>query len=113
MFRVVDCTLTSKNGKMTAVLTLSGTGYDYLYVGTSEQAAKADSSKWVPYSVNANGKYTYEIPVTSLDKGLAVAAFSHRTQSWFDRTLTFESATLNKICEIKDDTQKPFAFTYP
>ena len=77
MFRVVDCTLTSKNGKMTAVLTLSGTGYDYLYVGTSEQAAKADSSKWVPYTVNANGKYTYEIPVTSLDKGLAVAAFSH------------------------------------
>ena len=38
--------LTSKNGKMTTVLTLSGTGYDYLYVGTSEQAAKADSSKW-------------------------------------------------------------------
>ena len=113
MFRVVDCTLTSKNGKMTAVLTLSGTGYDYLYVGTSEQAAKADSSKWVPYSVNANGKYTYEIPVTSLDKGLAVAAFSHRTQSWYDRTLTFESATLNKIGEIKDDTQKPDATPTP
>ena len=113
MFRVVDCTLTSKNGKMTAVLTLSGTGYDYLYVGTSEQAAKADSSKWVPYTVNANGKYTYEIPVTSLDKGLAVAAFSHRTQSWYDRTLTFESATLNKIGEIKDDTQKPDATPTP
>ena len=107
MFRVVGCTLTSKNGKMTAVLTLSGTGYDYLFAGTGEQAAKADSSKWIPYTVNADGKYTYEIPVESLDQGLSVAAFSHKRQTWYDRTLTFESATLNKIGDIKDDTQKP------
>ena len=107
MFRVVGCTLTSKNGKMTAVLTLSGTGYDYLFAGTGEQAAKADSSKWIPYTVNADGKYTYEIPVESLDQGLSVAAFSHKRQTWYDRTLTFESATLNKIGDIKDDTPKP------
>lgn len=92
---------------MTAVLTLSGTGYDYLFAGTSEQAAKADSSKWIPYTVNADGKYTYEIPVESLDQGLSIAAFSHKRQTWYDRTLTFESATLNKIGDIKDDTQKP------
>ena len=41
MFRVIGCELTVKNGKMKAVLTLSGTGYGYLYVGTNEQAAAA------------------------------------------------------------------------
>lgn len=34
MFKVVDCILTAKDGKMSAVLTLSGTGYGYLYMGT-------------------------------------------------------------------------------
>lgn len=34
MFKVVDCKLTVKNGLMSAVITLSGTGYDYLYMGT-------------------------------------------------------------------------------
>ena len=57
MFRVIDCVLTSKNGKMTAVLTLSGTGYDYLCLGTKEEAAAADSSTWVPYVADANGIY--------------------------------------------------------
>lgn len=85
MFRVIDCVLTSKNGKMTAVLTLSGTGYDYLCLGTKEEAAAADSSTWVPYVADANGKYTYEIPVEALDNGIAVAAFSHKNQIWYDR----------------------------
>ena len=108
MFRVVDCVLTSKNGKMTAVLTLSGTGYDYLFLGTKEEAAAADSSTWVPYVVDAsNGKYTYEIPVEALDKGFSVAAFSHKNQIWYDRTLTFQSETLNKIGDVQDDPITP------
>ena len=105
MFRVIDCVLTSKNGKMTAVLTLSGTGYDYLCLGTKEEAAAADSSTWVPYVAGANGKYTYEIPVEALDKGIAVAAFSHKNQIWYDRILTFQSSTLNKIGDVQDDPQ--------
>ena len=105
MFRVIDCVLTSKNGKMTAVLTLSGTGYDYLCLGTKEEAAAADSSTWVPYVADANGKYTYEIPVEALDNGIAVAAFSHKNQIWYDRILTFQSGTLNKIGDVQDDPQ--------
>ena len=101
MFRVIDCVLTSKNGKMTAVLTLSGTGYDYLCLGTKEEAAAADSSTWVPYVADANGKYTYEIPVEALDNGIAVAAFSHKNQIWYDRILTFQSSTLNKIGDVQ------------
>ena len=52
MFKVVDCILTAKDGKMSAVLTLSGTGYGYLYMGTKEEAASADQSSWIPYQVN-------------------------------------------------------------
>ena len=96
MFKVTNCVLTSKNGNMRAKITLSGTGYDYLYVGTSAEAALADSSKWIKY-VEENGMYTYTIPVSLLDTGISVAAFSHKKQLWYDRTLTFASAGMKNL----------------
>ena len=100
MFKVVDCKLTSKDGKMSAVLTLSGTGYGYLYMGTKEEAAQADPSSWIPYVVDSNEKYTYTVPVEALDKGISVAAYSTKNKIWYDRILTFKSETLNKIGDI-------------
>lgn len=100
MFKVVDCILTAKDGKMNAVLTLSGTGYGYLYMGTKEEAASADQSSWIPYQVNKEGKYTYTVPVEALDKEIAVAAYSIKKGIWYDRTLTFQSETMKKIADL-------------
>lgn len=100
MFKVVDCILTAKGGKMSAVLTLSGTGYGYLYMGTKEEAASADQSSWIPYQVNEEGKYTYTVPVEALDKEIAVAAYSIKKGIWYDRTLTFQSETMKKIADL-------------
>lgn len=99
MFKVVDCKLTVKNGLMSAVITLSGTGYDYLYMGTGADAEKADCKSWVPYVVDANGKYTYTIPVEALDKEIAVASHSIKKNQWYARTLTFKYDTLQKISD--------------
>ena len=99
MFKVVDCKLTVKNGLMSAVITLSGTGYDYLYMGTGADAEKADRKSWVPYVVDANGKYTYTIPVEALDKEIAVASHSIKKNQWYARTLTFKYDTLQKISD--------------
>ena len=100
MFKVVDCILTAKDGKMSAVLTLSGTGYGYLYMGTKEEAASADQSSWIPYQVNEEGKYTYTVPVEALDKEIAVAAYSIKKGIWYDRMLTFQSETMKKIADL-------------
>lgn len=100
MFKVVDCILTAKDGKMSAVLTLSGTGYGYLYMGTKEEAASAEQSSWIPYQVNEEGKYTYTVPVEALDKEIAVAAYSIKKGIWYDRTLTFQSETMKKIADL-------------
>lgn len=94
MFKVTDCVLTSKNGKMTAKVTLSGTGYDYLYAGTSAKAA-ADSANWVKF-VEENGKYTYIIPVDALDAEIPVVARSKKNDKWYDRTLVFSSTGVKK-----------------
>ena len=96
MFKVTDCVLTSKNGKMTAKVTLSGTGYDYLYAGTSAKAA-VDSANWVKFDEDKdNGKYTYIIPVDALDAEIPVAAHSIKNKKWYDRTLVFSSTGVKK-----------------
>ena len=42
MFRIVDCKLTVSEGKMTAVMTLSGKGYEKIFPGTISEAEAAD-----------------------------------------------------------------------
>ena len=102
MFKVTNCILTSEKGKMYAVITLSGTGYDYLYMGTAADAAEAAAKDYISYVADEAGKYTYKVPVESLDKGIAVAAHSIKNDKWYDRTLTFSAASAKRI--IADGT---------
>ena len=91
MFKVTDCVLTVKNGEMSAVITLSGTGYDKLYMGTAEDAVDANEEEFIYYQMNLEGDYTYTIPVEGLDREIAVAAHSSKKDTWYDRTLIFQS----------------------
>lgn len=94
MFKVTDCVLKSTKSGMTAVITLSGTGYDYLYMGTGADAVEeGESAKWIPYKKDSEGKYTYEIPVAALNTGIKVASHSQRLDKWYDRTITFNFNT--------------------
>lgn len=94
MFRIVDAQLKVKNGSMTCVMTLSGTGYGKLFMGTGEEADKASKSDYIPYVEDKNGKYTYEVPVEALNQETACAAWSIRKEQWYDRTLIFDSADI-------------------
>ena len=56
MFHVTDCQLTVKDGEMTAVMTMSGTGYRCIYLGTGEQASKAKPEDYIFPDTNKEGK---------------------------------------------------------
>ena len=94
MFRIVDCELNVNNGEMTADMTLSGTGYEKLYMGTGEDAKNASEDDYIYFTENAEGQYVYTVPVKALDADIDCAAFSIRKQEWYDRTLVFESQSL-------------------
>ena len=96
MFKIVDCELTITDEKMTAVMTLSGKGYEKLFMGTSQQAEKADEKEYSFFEENADGKYTYTVPVEKLDTEIDCCAFSIKKQKWYDRKLVFQSATAVK-----------------
>lgn len=94
MFQIVACKLTVENGNMTAQMTMSGTGYLYVYMGTGEQAAAADASDYIPFVEDAAGAHTYTVPVEALDTGIPCAAFSKNKEKWYDRTLVFRADSL-------------------
>jgi hypothetical protein len=94
MFRIVEAKLTVEDGEMSAVLTLSGTGYLMLYMGTGEDAVAAEETEYISYVENADGAYTYQIPVSALDAEIDCAAYSKRKEKWYDRKLVFRADSL-------------------
>ena len=103
MYNITKCVLQVVDGQMTAVITLSGNGYGYAYLGTAEEANAAPVEQWIPYVQDWDGAYTYAIPISALDEETAVAAYSKRYEKWYDRTLVFHSSTLAPYESVAPD----------
>lgn len=94
MFNITSCELTVTEDEMTAVMTMGGTGYLYVFMGTGEEAAAADEAEYISFVENENGEHTFTVPVEALDMGISVAAFSKKKEKWYDRTLLFRLDSL-------------------
>ncbi len=110
MFRITECELTVEDGDMTAVLTMGGTGYLYVYEGTSQEAVKAPEEDYIPFEETDEGTHTFTVKPEALDAPFELAAFSRNKEKWYDRTLVFkadslpESALKNVETEALADT---------
>ena len=94
MFSITKCALTVSDGKMSAVMTMSGKGYLYVFMGSGDEAAAADESSFIPFVEDENGDHTFTVPVEALDSGISCAAFSKKKEIWYDRTLLFRADSL-------------------
>ena len=91
MFKIDSCTLTVKDGRMTAALTLGSASFDRMMAGTAAQA-NVDASAAVE-GAESGGKVTFILEVEALDQELSFAAHSVKKDAWYDRHLTFRSET--------------------
>jgi hypothetical protein len=94
MFRIDACKLTVDGDHMTAVMTLGGTGYLKLYMGTGEQAAAASEEDYAEYQEDAEGAYTYQVDVEALNTVLECTGYSKRKEKWYDHQIFFLADTL-------------------
>ena len=94
MFRIVDCTLTVENGQMSAEMTMGGTGYLKVYMGTMDEAEKAPETDCIPFQALPDGAHSFTVPVSALDEPIDCAAFSKKKEAWYDRTLVFRADSL-------------------
>ncbi len=100
MFRIVKAVLNVKDGKMQARITLGGTGYLRLYMGSGEEALQADASEYAEYEEDQDGSYSYTIPVEALNKPLLCTGFSKRKEKWYDHEIFFDASTLPEgVCK--------------
>ena len=93
MFKITACKLTVADGAMTAEMTMSGSGYAYLFMGTAEQADAAAESDRIPADESGEA-VTFTVPVEALDMGIDCAAYSKRKEIWYDRTILFRADSL-------------------
>lgn len=89
MFKIVKCDLTVADGEMRAVITMSGDGYDKVFVGTGEEAAAASEDTYIPAVSDSEGAVTFEVPLEALNVEMDLAAWSVNKEKWYDRTLVF------------------------
>ena len=92
-FHIEEAKLTVKDGKMTALLTMSSSSYLLVYPGTAEQAAAAPYEEYIP-SVEIDTWDTFTIPVQALDAELDLAAFSKKKKKWYPRKILFHAADI-------------------
>ena len=91
MFKIVKCVLTVEHGTMNAVITMSGDGYNQLFVGTGEEAAAASDADYIKAVLDSDGAVTFSVPVEELNVEMDCAAWSVSKEKWYDRTLIFLS----------------------
>lgn len=94
MFNITECELKVENGKMTAVITMGGTGYAYIFMGTSDEAENAAEDEYIGYSEDDTGKHSFTVPVEALNKEISCAAFSKKKEQWYDRLIVFRADSL-------------------
>ena len=94
MFKVVHCDLVVKDGTMKAVISMSGDGYGYVYLGKADMAAADSEDKYIPFGRDSEDRKSFDVPVTTLDCEMDVAAYSIKKDTWYDRVLVFESALI-------------------
>ena len=79
MFKVVDAYIeTQKDGSMELVIALSGESYSNLFLGTFEEAVKVgyNTSKWIPFFTDANGRKAFRILIDRNSSYLPVISIS-------------------------------------
>ena len=92
MFKIISCALTVQDGAMTARMTMGGTGYLYVYMGTGEEASKVPESDLISFEENSDGTHSFTVPVETLNEVLPCTAFSKKKEKWYDRELVFEAS---------------------
>lgn len=102
MFRVVECVLNVEGGEMSAVMTMSGQGYGFVYMGTGEEASADTEDSYIPFVMNDNEQKTFTVPIEALDLETDCAAWSIRKERWYDRTLVFEADNIPEEALISE-----------
>lgn len=96
MFNIVKAQLIVEEEGMYCIMTLSGKGYEKLYMGTEAEALLSSEAEQAYFIEDGDGMYTYKVPVEVLDAEVFCSAWSFKKEKWYERTVVFESTLLDE-----------------
>lgn len=92
-FRIIEAELTVSGDEMVANITIGSRSYQYVYMGTAEQAGNVTTGDWI--SGDEGQRFTvFTIPVPALNAPFECAAYSRNRQMWYDRQLLIDASAL-------------------
>ena len=94
MFRIEKALLHVGDDGMSLTMTMSGKSYLYVWLGTALEAATGEEKRRIAYEEDADGAYTFTLPVEVLDAPFLCAAYSKNKELWYDRTLLVRADSL-------------------
>lgn len=92
-FKMQNAKLTVKDGALSIQMQISSTSYEYIYLGTGEEAAKAPLEDYIAPDVK-DGISTFTFPIDALDQAMDCAAYSKAKKKWYDRKILFDASSL-------------------
>lgn len=93
-FQAVAAKLTAAGGVLSAELTLSGTDCIGLFLGSAEEAARAERTQWIVTRETVQGNTVCTLPVDALDRAIPCAFYSLAKGAWVDNQLLFDASAL-------------------
>ena len=90
MFKIINCELTVTDESMNAVVTLSGTGYGKIFMGTVEELIEDEA---IDFTLSEE-RHSFTVSVSALDKDLPCAALGTKSGNWFDHNIVFKTTTI-------------------
>ena len=93
-FQSAEAALTVQNGEMNADITVIGTPYEALWVGTADEAQNSSENEQIPFQLNADIGYTYTIPIPALDREIILSGLSEESGEWEEFTILADASSL-------------------
>lgn len=102
MFKVVSAVTSGTGSNRVLTVTLSGTGYNYLFKGRKADAEAAPEASWTR-GIEKSGQYSFAIPIAAGESVIPVSVRSARKNAWYGRqfTLDWNSKTLTVDNELE------------
>ncbi|MFR6378864.1 MAG: hypothetical protein ACLUNZ_02575 [Evtepia sp.] len=89
MFNIEACQLTVADGKMTAAMTMGGTGYLYVFPGTGEEAAAASEDQYISLKKTTQASTSLPSPWSTWTRAWAALRSARIREMWYDPHLGF------------------------
>ena len=111
MFKVDSAVTSGTGSSRTLTVTLSSTGYNYLYLGSKAEADAAPEASWIQ-GTEVSGQYSFSLPVSTSETVIPISARSVSKNKWYGRQFTLDWGSKKLTVDNEPEVKKTVSVTF-